>query len=135
MLYTPDTISRVNSFGSFHRGQLSSLAMRRPVQKVNKGLIQRECSSCKEEELQMKSFPASSIQMQPIEEEELLQPKLRLQPIEEEEELLQPKLRMQPIEEEEEMLQLKIQKQVEEEEEVLQMQPLEEEEEMIDQTF
>jgi len=68
-------------------------------------------------------MPESSLQKQPLEEEEeMLQSKpiLQLQPIEEEEEELMPKLQLQPLEEEEEMLQTKP---------LLQLQPLEEEEE------
>ena len=74
---------------------------------------------------QVISMPESSLQKQPLEEEEeMLQSKpiLQLQPIEEEEEELMPKLQLQPLEEEEEMLQTKP---------LLQLQPLKEEEEMI----
>lgn len=59
---------------------------------------------------------------------------VQMQPIEEEEEIMQPKLRMQPMEEEEEeLVQPQIQRQEEEEEAQakIQMQPMEEEEEML----
>ena len=74
---------------------------------------------------QVMSIPESSLQKQPLEEEEeMLQtkPVLQLQPMEEEEEELMPKLQLQPLEDEEEMLQTKP---------LLQLQPLEEEEELI----
>jgi len=69
----------------------------------------------------MRMSESDSLRMQPVEEEEeLLQPKIQMQPEEEEElqmmvqhqpveeeEFVQPKLRMQPIEKEEELLQPK----------------------------
>lgn len=58
----------------------------------NDQTIQRACSGCEEEELQMKTYDQPYIQIQPVEEEEeMIHPKIRMQPIKEEEELLQTK--------------------------------------------
>lgn len=76
---------------------------------------EKQANTMAERVMMMHSNEDNAIQMQPIEEEEeMMQPKLRMQPMEEE--MMQPKIQMQPIEEEVEMMQ---------------MQPMEEEEEML----
>jgi hypothetical protein len=84
---------KIGKPGDKFEREADAMADRVMAMPKNEFSIQRKCSSCEKEELQMKSLQGSNIQMQPLEEEEeLLQPKLRLQPMEEEEEMLQTKV-------------------------------------------
>ncbi len=78
---------RVGQPGDKYEKQADMMADRIMSVSAGNEVVQRQCASCAGEEIQMKTLPGQSLQMQPIEEEEeMMQPKLQMQPIEEEEE-------------------------------------------------